>query len=78
MTTSKLYEKFSTDYPNATDLISWFINGYKECDNYLYQTYGKTHYIELSELALEYEYNYMDSMVEIENGVRDIVGLNDY
>jgi len=70
-------EKYQEIYPYATDLILWFIEGKKE-DNYLYQIFGKQYAFELSELALSYEYNYTDGMEDIENEVRNIIGINNY
>lgn len=69
--------EYSDVYPYAIDLISWFIFGYKEDDNYLYNNYKKHEHV-LSLIALDYEYNYTGNLNDIENLVKDEIGLNDY
>ena len=70
-TVGELYAKYQSKYPNASDLIAYFIFGNKESDNIVSQNRSK--YSELSKFAMDYEYNWQHNMSDIENGVNEII-----
>jgi len=74
-----IYEVYGELFPYASDLLAYFVFGYSK-DNYLMEEYSSKHYSELSEIALNYEYNWNsnDAMEDIENEIKDLTGLNDY
>jgi len=69
-TASDVYNKYSEQYPLASDLIAWFIFGDSDTD--LQREYKDKHY-DLSELALSYETNWEDNMEDIENSINAII-----
>lgn len=73
MTTTEIYNKHGQNAPMAADLVSWFINGYKEKDNTLRTEHGPKHGEQLSELILNYEFSWPHNMQEIEQEIKEII-----
>jgi len=73
---SDVYDKFSKKFPNASDLIAYYIFNYKESDNNLLK-YIDEYGSDLSSLAMEYENNWEDNMEDIESRLKELLDISE-